>query len=363
MRIISDIRPQSDWCEELEFMNPEDKTDILFIDEEMRMAEGTLPLLPGMKCAEVYELLVRTMLVQEAERRPNELNRASSALARAKAQSDAMEAIEPCLTKEEDDIYRRGRNAKSHTMAKNATVLSRSYASELHMNGRTINHMGRKEAKNDPDYIPDARIEGRNSVIEAYRSGRTIDKLFVQEGLHDGPVNTVLREAKKAGTIINYVTKERLNEMSETGHHQGVIAQAAAFEYAEVEDILKKAEEAGEPPFIIVLDGIQDPHNLGAIIRTACLAGAHGVIIQKRRAAGLTPVAVRASAGAVNYVPVARVVNIGATIDKLKEKGIWFVCADMGGKVMYDLDLKGPIGLVVGSEGEGAGRGSGCSDV
>ena len=209
------------------------------------------------------------------------------------------------------------------------------------MNGRKNNYMGRKEAKNDPDYIPDARIEGRNSVIEAYRSGRTIDKLFVQEGLHDGPVNTVLREAKKAGTIINYVTKERLNEMSETGHHQGVIAQAAAFEYAEVEDILKKAEE---------------PHNLGAIIRTACLAGAHGVIIQKRRAAGLTPVAVRASAGAVNYVPVARVVNIGATIDKLKEKGIWFVCADMGGKVMYDLDLKGPIGLVVGSEGEGAGR-------
>lgn len=224
------------------------------------------------------------------------------------------------------------------------------------MNGRKNNYMGKKEAKNDPDYIPDARIEGRNSVIEAYRSGRTIDKLFVQEGLHDGPVNTVLREAKKAGTIINYVTKERLNEMSETGHHQGVIAQAAAFEYAEVEDILKKAEEAGEPPFVIVLDGIQDPHNLGAIIRTACLAGAHGVIIQKRRAAGLTPVAVRASAGAVNYVPVARVVNIGATIDKLKEKGIWFVCADMGGKVMYDLDLKGPIGLVVGSEGEGAGR-------
>lgn len=216
--------------------------------------------------------------------------------------------------------------------------------------------MGKSREKDDPDFIPDSRVEGRNSVIEAYRSGRTIDKLFVQEGLHDGPINTVIREAKKAGSIINYVTKERLNEMSETGHHQGVIAQAAAFEYAEVEDILRKAREAGEPPFVVVLDGIQDPHNLGAIIRTACLSGAHGIIIQKRRAAGLTPVAVRASAGAVNYVPVARVVNIGATIDKLKDEGIWFVCADMGGKVMYDLDLKGPIGLVVGSEGDGVSR-------
>lgn len=216
--------------------------------------------------------------------------------------------------------------------------------------------MGKSREKDDPDFIPDSRIEGRNSVIEAYRSGRTIDKLFVQEGLHDGPINTVIREAKKAGSIINYVTKERLNEMSETGHHQGVIAQAAAFEYAEVEDILRKAKEAGEPPFVVVLDGIQDPHNLGAIIRTACLSGAHGIIIQKRRAAGLTPVAVRASAGAVNYVPVARVVNIGATIDKLKDEGIWFVCADMGGKIMYDLDLKGPIGLVVGSEGDGVSR-------
>lgn len=216
--------------------------------------------------------------------------------------------------------------------------------------------MGKSREKDDPDFIPDSRIEGRNSVIEAYRSGRTIDKIFVQEGLHDGPINTVIREAKKAGSIINYVTKERLNEMSETGHHQGVIAQAAAFEYAEVEDILRKAREAGEPPFVVVLDGIQDPHNLGAIIRTACLSGAHGIIIQKRRAAGLTPVAVRASAGAVNYVPVARVVNIGATIDKLKDEGIWFVCADMGGKVMYDLDLKGPIGLVVGSEGDGVSR-------
>ena len=193
-------------------------------------------------------------------------------------------------------------------------------------------------------------------VIEAYRSGRTIDKLFVLEDNHDGPVSTILREAKKAGTYVNFVSKERLNEMSLTGHHQGVIAQAAAFAYAETEDILKKAEELGEPPFIVLLDGIEDPHNLGAIIRTACQAGAHGVIIPKHRASGLTPVAVRASAGAVNHIPVARVANIGREIEKLKEKGLWFVCADMDGKRMYDLPLTGPIGLVVGSEGSGVSR-------
>ena len=200
------------------------------------------------------------------------------------------------------------------------------------------------------------RIEGRNAVIEAYRSGRTIDKLFVLEDNHDGPVSTILREAKKAGTYVKFVSKERLNEMSLTGHHQGVIAQAAAFSYAETEDILKKAEELGEPPFIVLLDGIEDPHNLGAIIRTDCQAGAHGVIIPKHRASGLTPVAVRASAGAVNHIPVARVANIGREIEKLKEKGLWFVCADMEGKRMYDLPLTGPVGLVVGSEGSGVSR-------
>lgn len=199
-------------------------------------------------------------------------------------------------------------------------------------------------------------LEGRNAVIEAYRAGKTIDKLFVLEHCKEGSMNTVLREAKKHDTIINYVKKERLDQMSETGKHQGVIAYIAAFEYATVDDILKKAEDKGEPPFVVILDDIEDPHNLGAIIRTANLAGAHGVIIPKHRAAGLTATAVKASAGAVSYTPVAKVTNISKTIEELKDKGLWFVCADMGGTTMYDLDLKGPIGLVVGNEGKGVSR-------
>lgn len=199
-------------------------------------------------------------------------------------------------------------------------------------------------------------IEGRNAVIEAFRAGKTVDKLFVLEHCKEGSMNTVLREAKKHDTIINYVKKERLDQMSETGKHQGVIAYIAAFEYATVDDILKKAEDKGKPPFVVILDDIEDPHNLGAIIRTANLAGAHGVIIPKHRAAGLTATAVKASAGAVSYTPVAKVTNISKTIEELKDKGLWFVCADMGGTTMYDLDLKGPIGLVVGNEGKGVSR-------
>ena len=199
-------------------------------------------------------------------------------------------------------------------------------------------------------------IEGRNAVLEAFRAGKTIDKLYVQEGIKDGPIQSIIREAKKQDTIVNFVSRERLNQMSEEGHHQGVIAHAAAYEYAEVEDILKAAEEKGEPPFIFLLDGIEDPHNLGAIIRTANLAGAHGVIIPKRRASGLTAVVAKTSAGALNYTPVAKVTNLAATIEELKEKGLWFVCADMNGELMYRLNLKGPIGLVIGSEGDGVGR-------
>lgn len=197
------------------------------------------------------------------------------------------------------------------------------------------------------------KIEGRNAVLEAFRSGRTIDKLYVLDGCKDGPVQTILREAKKQDTIVNFVKKERLDQLSETGKHQGVIASAAAYAYAEVEDILKKAEDKGEAPFIILLDGIEDPHNLGAIIRTANLAGAHGVIIPKRRAVGLTATVAKASAGAINYTPVAKVTNINTTIKELKEKGLWFVCADMNGTAMYELNLDGPIGLVIGSEGNG----------
>lgn len=199
-------------------------------------------------------------------------------------------------------------------------------------------------------------IEGRNAVTEAFRSGKTIDKLFVLDGCQDGPVRTIIREAKKHDTIINYVAKERLDQMSETGKHQGVIAMAAAYEYAEVEDILALAAEKGEPPFIFLLDNIEDPHNLGAIIRTANLAGAHGVIIPKRRAVGLTATVARTSAGALNYTPVAKVTNLSKTIEDLKKQGMWFVCADMGGESMYHLNLTGPIGLVIGNEGEGVSR-------
>ncbi|WOO35389.1 23S rRNA (guanosine(2251)-2'-O)-methyltransferase RlmB [Anaerocolumna sp. AGMB13020] len=199
-------------------------------------------------------------------------------------------------------------------------------------------------------------IEGRNAVIEAFRAGKTIDRLFILDGCQDGPIKSILREAKKGDTIINYVKKERLDQLSETGKHQGVIAYAAAYEYAEIEDILNAAKEKGEPPFIILLDGIEDPHNLGAIIRTANQAGAHGIIIPKRRAVGLTATVAKTSAGAINYTPVAKVTNLVATIEELKEQGLWFVCADMEGEVMYKQNLKGPIGLVIGSEGEGVGR-------
>lgn len=199
-------------------------------------------------------------------------------------------------------------------------------------------------------------IEGRNAVIEAFRAGKTIDRLFILDGCQDGPIKSILREAKKGDTIINYVKKERLDQLSETGKHQGVIAYAAAYEYAEIEDILNAAKEKGEPPFIILLDGIEDPHNLGAIIRTANQAGAHGIIIPKRRAVGLTATVAKTSAGAINYTPVAKVTNLAATIEELKEQGLWFVCADMEGEVMYKQNLKGPIGLVIGSEGEGVGR-------
>ena len=199
-------------------------------------------------------------------------------------------------------------------------------------------------------------IEGRNSVLEAFRSGKPIDKLFVLDGCQDGPIRTIVREAKKHDTILQFVTKERLSQISETGRHQGVIAYAAAYEYADVEDMLKLAESKGEDPFLILLDNIEDPHNLGAIIRTANLAGAHGVIIPKRRAVGLTATVAKTSAGALNYTPVAKVTNLAKTMESLKEKGLWFVCADMGGEEMYDLNLTGPIGLILGNEGEGVTR-------
>ena len=200
------------------------------------------------------------------------------------------------------------------------------------------------------------RIEGRNAVIEAFRSGKPIDKIFILDGCQDGPIMTIKREAKKHNVLIKYVTRDRLDQLSETGKHQGVIAYGAAYEYAEVEDILAKARDKGEDPFIFILDNIEDPHNLGAIIRTANLAGAHGVIIPKNRAVGLTATVAKASAGALAYTPVAKVTNLAQTIEELKKEGIWFVCADMGGETMYKLNLTGPIGLVIGNEGSGVGR-------
>lgn len=199
-------------------------------------------------------------------------------------------------------------------------------------------------------------IEGRNAVLEAFRSGRTIDRLFVLDGCQDGPVRTIVREAKKHDVLISFVDRERLRHLSQTGKHQGVIAYAAAYEYSQVEDMLRLAREKGEDPFLILLDNIEDPHNLGAIIRTANLAGAHGVIIPKRRAVGLTATVAKTSAGALNYTPVAKVTNLVRTMEELKKKGLWFVCADMDGEMMYELNLKGPIGLVIGSEGQGVGR-------
>ncbi len=200
------------------------------------------------------------------------------------------------------------------------------------------------------------KIEGRNAVIEAFRSGKTIDKIDILDGCQDGPISTIRREAKKRGSLIKFVSKDRLDQMSETGKHQGVIAIAAAYEYSELEDIFEKAAARSEDPFVFILDGIEDPHNLGAIIRTANLSGAHGVIIPKNRAVGLTATVMKASAGALNYTPVVKVTNISQTIEELKKRGLWFVCADMGGEVMYRLNLKGPIGLVIGNEGSGVSR-------
>lgn len=199
-------------------------------------------------------------------------------------------------------------------------------------------------------------IEGRNVVIEAYRSGKCIDKIFILDGCQDGPILTIKREAKKAGSLVKFVDKVRLDQMSETGKHQGVIAYSAAYDYAEVSDILQAARDKNEDPFIVLLDNIEDPHNLGAIIRTAHQAGAHGIIIPKNRAVGLTATVARTSAGALNYIPVAKVTNLNKAIEDLKKEGLWFVCADMDGEVMYDLNLKGAIGVVIGSEGDGISR-------
>lgn len=200
------------------------------------------------------------------------------------------------------------------------------------------------------------QIEGRHSVLEAFRAGQVVERLYVLKGCQDGPVLNILREAKRAGTLVDFVPGDRLDYMSSTGKHQGVIAQLSAFVYHTIEDIFARAEQRGEDPFVFLLDGIEDPHNLGAIIRTANMAGAHGIIIPKRRAVGLTATVVKASAGAVHYTPVVKVTNLTSTMEQLKERGMWFACADMDGEAMYRVNLTGPIGLVIGNEGTGVSR-------
>jgi len=202
----------------------------------------------------------------------------------------------------------------------------------------------------------ESRIEGRNAVIEAYRAGKTIDRLYVLEDCQDGAVLTIKRAAAKAGTPVKYLSRQRLDQMSETGHHQGVIASVAVYHYSELQDLFEIAQRKGEDPFFILLDKIEDPHNLGAIIRTANVVGAHGVIIPKDRAVGLTAVVAKASAGAINFTPVVKVTNLSETIQELKKQGLWFVCADMDGTPMTRLNMTGPIGLVIGAEGEGVSR-------
>lgn len=214
----------------------------------------------------------------------------------------------------------------------------------------------RKEGEKKFMRYEELTIEGRNAVLEAFRAGKTIDKIYIMKDCQDGPIRSIVKEAKKTDAVLNFVPKERLDQISETGKHQGVIAYAAAYSYAEVEDLLRAAEEKGEEPFLILLDNVEDPHNLGAVIRTANIAGAHGVIIPKRRAVGLTATVAKTSAGAIHYTPVAKVTNLSQTIEELKKKGLWFVCADMSGESMYRLNLTGSIGLVIGSEGEGVSR-------
>lgn len=198
-------------------------------------------------------------------------------------------------------------------------------------------------------------IIGRNPVIEALKSGRSIDKLLVAKGA-EGSIKKIIGMAKEQGVPVTYAEKTALDRQSGGGVHQGVIAQVPSYEYAEVEDILARAEASGEPPFIIILDNLEDPHNLGAIIRTAEAAGAHGIIIPKRKAVGITEVAAKASAGAVEYMPVAKVPNVAQAIDALKEKGVWVAACDMGDKPYYETDLRGSIALVIGSEGSGISR-------
>ena len=214
-----------------------------------------------------------------------------------------------------------------------------------------------KERRPAPEAQADGIIEGRNAVTEALRAGTPIDKIFLARGETDSALAHIAAAARDKGIVVVECDRKKLDFMSRTHSHQGVIAQAAVREYASVDDILNAAREKGEPPLIVVCDELSDPHNLGAVIRTAECAGAHGVIIPKRRSAGLTAVVAKTSAGAVSHIPVARVPNLPALLKELKDEGVWvFGTAADGDRVLYDAALKGPAAIVIGSEGDGMGR-------
>jgi len=201
-----------------------------------------------------------------------------------------------------------------------------------------------------------ALIEGRNPVIEALKNKRPIDKIMVNKSSKEGSIKKIIGIARDNNVIIQQVDRHKLDEISESHAHQGVIAVTSDYLYHELEDVLEYAREKGEDPFLIILDGITDPHNLGSIVRTADAVGAHGVIIPKRRSVHITPIVAKASAGAIEYVPVCKVTNIVNTIKKLKEEGLWIAAVDMDGDAFYSTNLSGPLALVVGSEGEGISR-------
>ena len=208
-----------------------------------------------------------------------------------------------------------------------------------------------------PEQLPEGMIEGRNAVTEALRSGRAIDKIYVAGGDTNRTLNHLVAQAKQAGAVVSVVDRAKLDQMSPTGAHQGIIASVAAHSYATVEEMLQRAAERGEPPLLVICDELTDPHNLGAIMRTAECAGAHGVIIPRRRSVGLTAVVAKTSAGAVEYMPVARVANITNTIRQLQQQGVWiFGTAADGNTTLYEADLKGPAAIVIGNEGEGMSR-------
>ncbi len=203
--------------------------------------------------------------------------------------------------------------------------------------------------------MSDSYIFGRNAVLEAIRAGRSIEKLYVLKGSRTGSMPAILNAAQKAGIQISETDRSRLDEMT-SENHQGVIAAVSAASYAEVSDILKRAEEAGEPPFLLICESIQDPHNLGAMIRTAEACGVHGIVISKHHAVGLSDAVAKTAAGALEYMPVAKVSSIPKLIDQLKKEGIWTACADMDGDNIYRTDLTGPMALVIGGEHEGITR-------